>query len=98
MKRLFLILVLGLCFSGLRAFADFDPDDTKNSQELYEISADVLEVLVKKYKGDPAKMNEVLLRAQKDPEGFAKTEFTSEQLEKVKALSKRAPAKTNEKP
>lgn len=58
-----------------------------NSQKVYDLSAQVFQKLVEKYKGDPEKLKAVIERAQKDPEGFARSEFTAEELRALKELS-----------
>lgn len=44
--------------------------DQAKKQELYNISADIMPWLTEQSKGDPGKMQEILLKAQTDPEGF----------------------------
>ncbi|MFI3186924.1 MAG: hypothetical protein QX198_13210 [Methylococcaceae bacterium] len=39
-------------------------------QELYNIAADVLPILIQQTDGDPAKMQAMMLKAQTDPESF----------------------------
>jgi hypothetical protein len=47
--------------------------DVSKKQELYNISADIMPVLLQQAGGDPVKMQEILLKAQTDPEGFLKS-------------------------
>lgn len=44
--------------------------DASKARELNNISADIMPVLLQQAGGDPAKMQEILLKAQADPEGF----------------------------
>jgi hypothetical protein len=44
--------------------------DQAKKKELYNISADIMPWLTEQAKGDPSKMQEILLKAQTDPEGF----------------------------
>lgn len=39
-------------------------------QKLYDISADIMPILLQQADGDPAKMQAILQKAQTDPEGF----------------------------
>jgi len=48
--------------------------DASKKQELYDISADVLPVLVQQAGGDPTKMLAILEKAQNNPEDFMKHE------------------------
>jgi hypothetical protein len=47
--------------------------NAENTDAIYGLSADVMEELVQKTGGDPVKMMEILDKAKKDPEGFAKS-------------------------
>ncbi|MBL6986839.1 MAG: hypothetical protein ISR72_07345 [Methylobacter sp.] len=44
--------------------------NAENMQELYNISADIMPLLLQQADGDPAKMQAIMLKAQTDPEGF----------------------------
>ena len=44
--------------------------DPAKQQALYDLSADILPVLVQQSGGDPAKMQAILMKAQTDPAGF----------------------------
>lgn len=46
--------------------------DTANNQKLYDISADIMPVLMQAVGNDPTKAMELLQKAQTDPEGFYK--------------------------
>ncbi|MEK6554504.1 MAG: hypothetical protein AABZ31_04640 [Bdellovibrionota bacterium] len=74
------------------AFAHKVGGSEAGTQSIYELSAKVFEKLVQKYNGDPAKMKEVLERAQKDPAGFANSEFSAEELKALRELSSQIPA------
>ncbi|MCK9395418.1 MAG: hypothetical protein M0Q44_07495 [Methylobacter sp.] len=41
-----------------------------NKQELYNISAEIMPILLQQTGGDPAKMQAIMLKAQADPESF----------------------------
>ncbi|MFN8845523.1 MAG: hypothetical protein ACK5W9_01605 [Bdellovibrionales bacterium] len=70
--------------------------DSKIEQELWELTADVMPLLVEKTDGDPQKMLELLESAKRDPAGFA-AQFKGPEQAKLKAvaekLSKRAAQK-----
>ncbi|MCX7067859.1 MAG: hypothetical protein NTW85_09235 [Methylococcales bacterium] len=44
--------------------------NASNKQELYNISADIMPMLIQQTGGDPEKMQALMLKAQTDPEGF----------------------------
>jgi hypothetical protein len=44
--------------------------NTSQSQELHNISADIMPFLLQQSAGDPAKMQALMLKAQTDPESF----------------------------
>ncbi|MDD1606068.1 MAG: hypothetical protein LUP96_05140 [Methylococcaceae bacterium] len=44
--------------------------NTSNEQELYNISADIMPMLIQQTGGDSEKMQALLLKAQTDPQGF----------------------------
>ena len=44
--------------------------NANNKQELYNISADIMPMLIQHTGGDPEKMQALMLKAQTDPEGF----------------------------
>ena len=44
--------------------------NTSNKQELYNISADIMPMLIQQTGGDSEKMQALLLKAQTDPQGF----------------------------
>ncbi|MEI6707060.1 MAG: hypothetical protein WCK96_07985 [Methylococcales bacterium] len=44
--------------------------NANNKQELYNISADIMPMLIQQTGGDPEKMQALMLKAQTDPEGF----------------------------
>jgi hypothetical protein len=62
--------------------------------EVYDISADLMELLQSESGGDPNKMMEILSQAQKDPEGFY-NRFPAAQKEKVKKLIEKMPKQSN---
>ena len=44
--------------------------DAAKQQALYDLSADILPILLQQSGGDPAKMQTILMKAQNDPAGF----------------------------
>ena len=54
--------------------------------EVYGLSSQIFEQIVKEANGDPAKMQKILMDAMKDPEAFAK-KWTPEQKAKLKKLT-----------
>jgi hypothetical protein len=61
---------------------------------MYSIASRVFSKLMVKYNNDVEKINEVLRRATTDPEGFAKEEFSVEELAALKEFAGRLPAST----
>jgi hypothetical protein len=61
-----------------------------NAEEIYGLSSEIMENLVKETGGDPVKMQKLIEEAGKDPETFAKR-FSKEQQAKLKAISKKVP-------
>jgi len=57
-----------------------------NTQEVYNIAAEVLEVIAKRNNGDPQKMQLEMQKFEKDPEGFANS-LPAEQRARIKALA-----------
>jgi hypothetical protein len=57
-----------------------------NKQKIYELAAKVMKDLAVHHKGDPEKMMEVLNKASKDPESFARS-FSPEQRNALKDLA-----------
>jgi len=47
-----------------------DAGNAHDKQELYNISADIMPLLVRQAGGDPVKMQNLMLKAQTDPESF----------------------------
>lgn len=60
----------------------------ENTQKVYDLSAQIFERLVKKYNGDVDKIKTVIEKAQKDPKGFAESEFNEGDLKALKELSR----------
>ncbi|HEY8036794.1 MAG TPA: hypothetical protein VIF37_14535 [Methylobacter sp.] len=69
-----------------------------SKQELYDISADIMPILMQQAGGDPEKMQAIMLKAQTDPEGFlnslsleiqAKIRNASNALEKDQAFGQK---------
>jgi hypothetical protein len=59
----------------------------KNRDEMYNIAAGVMEKLVEETGGDDKKMQEILKRAEKDPEGFYRKMFSEEMKAKADSLA-----------
>jgi hypothetical protein len=57
-----------------------------NQQKIYELAAKVMADLAKNGNSDPEKMMQILEKANKDPEGFAKT-FSPEQKKMLQELA-----------
>lgn len=62
--------------------------DSKNLDEMYGISAELIGIIGEQSQGDPKKMQEALDKAQKDPVGFLKS-LPPDQQEKIHQLSKK---------
>lgn len=60
----------------------------ENLDEMYSISADLVSVIGEQAGGDPEKMKELLMKAQKDPAGFLKS-LPPEQRKKISGLAKK---------
>lgn len=60
----------------------------QNVNGAYNLSADIFATIVKDSNGDPAKMNEILERAQRDPSSFLKS-LSPEQQAKIKEMAER---------
>jgi len=63
---------------------------TENTEEIYDLAADIFADLVHQTNGDPDKIKELLKKAQKNPEDFAK-HFSDSQKAKLKEISKHSP-------
>lgn len=60
--------------------------DAGNLQKLYDISADIMPVLLQQAGDDPVKMQALMLKAQTDPEGFLNS-LSPELKEKIKNIA-----------
>lgn len=69
-----------------------------SKQELYNISSDIMPILVQQADGDPMKLQAIVMKAQTDPEGFlnslppavqAKIKGTASTVENNQAAGKR---------
>ncbi len=65
------------------------------SEDLYQLAGKLMENLTREGHGDPDQMDQILEKARKDPEGFAKT-FTPEQKRLLKELGQKI--EKNKKP
>ncbi len=71
--------------------------DPKLKDEVYDISADVLNSLLQTTNGDPEKAQELLLKAMKNPEQFLKS-LPALQQEKIRGIANSVEKKKNSKP
>ena len=62
--------------------------DEKQRQEIYEASSDIMKDVVTKTSGDPEKMNQLMINAQKNPENFYK-DLKKEDQQKIKEISEK---------
>jgi hypothetical protein len=60
----------------------------KNKDEIYDISAGVLEKVAAEAKGDPDKMQMLLQEAQANPQKFFEKYFSAEQKARVRGLAR----------
>lgn len=59
----------------------------ENKDEMYGLSSELLEKIAKETNGDPAKMQRLLLDAQKDPNAFYEKYFDSQEQARVRELA-----------
>jgi hypothetical protein len=60
---------------------------SQQTEKVYDISAQVMDKMVKDANGDPAKMQEMMANAQKNPEAFLKS-LPAEQRQAIERLAK----------
>ena len=60
--------------------------DQKQTDDIYNLSADIMNTLVQQSGGDPNKMMELMNKAQQDPKAFAES-FTPAQREALRKIS-----------
>lgn len=65
---------------------DLTGGNQRQQQEIYSISAESFDAIVKQANGDPAKIQEILLKAQADPKGFLQS-LPPEQRDRIRALA-----------
>lgn len=75
----------------VREFAGSD----EAAQDIYSLSAELMENVVKESGGDPEKMQKLIEEAKKNPSAFA-ARFSPEQKAKLKAIAEKIP--TQKKP
>jgi len=63
--------------------------DAAKQQALYDLSADILPILVQQSGGDPAKMQAIIMKAQSDPAGFLES-LPADIRAKIQTLSAEA--------
>ncbi len=68
-----------------------------HKDEVYALSSKVFEKLVKKYNGDVGKIQEVLTKAMTNPEAFANSEFSPEDLKALRELAGKLPQPVSSK-
>jgi hypothetical protein len=59
----------------------------KNKDEMYDIAAQLMDKIAVEAQGDPAKMQELMIEAQKNPEAFYNKYFDSAQKDHVRNLA-----------
>lgn len=65
---------------------DLTGGNQRQQQEIYSISAESFDAIVIQANGDPAKIQEILLKAQADPKGFLQS-LPPEQRDRIRALA-----------
>ncbi len=63
----------------------------ENEKALYDITSSVFGNVAKDAQGDPAKMQELMMKAQQNPEAFFNS-LTPQQKKAIEDLSKKVPA------
>ena len=71
--------------------------DPALKNDMYDVSADILNYVMQSSDGDPAKAQELLLKAMKDPKQFLKSLPAAEQ-EKIRNIANSVDKKKNPKP
>lgn len=59
----------------------------KNKEEIYDIASKVMETITVESKGDPEKMQQLLLEAQSNPQAFYDKYFTAAEKSRVRNLA-----------
>ena len=77
--------------AALKTVDSVSGSDSKISQEIHELSAEIFENLTRESGGDAGKMAELLAKMQADPNTLEKR-LTPEQRAHLSSISKRAPA------
>ncbi|MCB0351803.1 MAG: hypothetical protein KDD38_11510 [Bdellovibrionales bacterium] len=62
-----------------------------HKEEIYGLTSKIFEKLIKKYNADPTKIQEVLTKAMANPEAFANSEFSPEDLKALRELANKLP-------
>jgi len=60
---------------------------SKNKEEIYDIASQVMETITLEAKGDPEKMQKMLLEAQANPQAFYNKYFTEAQKAQVRKVA-----------
>lgn len=60
-----------------------------NKEEMYDISAELIEVIARETNGDPVKMETIMQEAQKNPKAFYEKYMSANQKARVKALAEK---------
>jgi hypothetical protein len=66
---------------------------SEGKEEIYDMSSQIFEKITQESKGDPAKMQQLLEDAQKNPEAFYNKYFTSEQKARLKKIADKSDSK-----
>ncbi len=64
--------------------------DTRTTQEIYELSADIFPTFVKEANGDPEKIQELLKKASENPESVS-SKLTDDQKKKLSEIADKMP-------
>jgi hypothetical protein len=69
----------------------------EQKEEIYKLTSKVFEKLIKKYNGDATKIQEILTKAMTNPESFANSEFSPEDLKILRELAHKVPQPVSKK-
>jgi hypothetical protein len=62
---------------------------SQNKEEIYDLASQVMETITAESKGDPAKMQQLLEEAQKNPKQFYDRYFSAEQKARLHGLAQK---------
>ena len=66
---------------------------SENKEEMYGLASQLLEKIALKANGDPAKMQEMMLKAQQDPKAFYEEYFDESQKARVRGVANKIDSK-----